>query len=154
MPFGNQTFGAAVDHDYMARMLKTVKEAGADGVIIWGSTLLAPNDYQSRSNAGWWTALKEFAGSLGANGASTPNTPILIDPANGTTIQPPSFVSQWSASSGAICYNFQVSDNATFQNPLINDSTITDTLQQVGGAKQYSVLLSCTSERRILLERL
>ena len=131
MPFGNQTPGTVVDHDYMARMLKTVKDAGADGVIIWGSTLLSANRYQWDANAGWWTALKEFTASLGANSVSAPNIPILVAPAEGTTNQPPSSVLQWTRPAGAAYYHVQLSDNVALQSPLINDSTIIDTLRRV-----------------------
>lgn len=134
-PFGNQPPGTVVNYDYMARILKTVKDAGADGVIIWGSTLVAPNNYQWDANAGWWTALKEFMASLGAANVSIPNIPILIAPPEGATTQPPSSVLQWSRPFAAKYYHIQVADNLTFQNPLINDSTLTDTLRQVTSLK-------------------
>ena len=132
---GNLTLGVPVGHDYFARMLKVVKEAGADGVIIWGSTLMAPNNYQWDANAGWWTALKEFMASLDVGNVSIPNIPLLIAPPEGAITQPPSSVLQWSRSSGAKYYHIQVADNITFQNPLINDSTITDSLRQVTSLK-------------------
>jgi len=69
---GDLTLGVPVSYDYFARMLKVVKDAGADGVIIWGSTLMAPNNYQWDDNAGWWTALKEFTASLGISSVKPP----------------------------------------------------------------------------------
>jgi hypothetical protein len=130
-PVGGLTLGVPVGYDYFARMLKVIKESGADGVIIWGSTLEGPNNYQWDANAGWWMALKEFMASLAHDSASTPNTPTIVVPADGATDQPPSFVSRWRKSPGAQCYHLQVSDNMSFENPLVNDSTITDTLRQV-----------------------
>jgi hypothetical protein len=132
---GNLTLGVPVGHDYFARMLKVVKDAGADGVIIWASTLEGPNNYQWDANAGWWAALKEFMASLDVGNVSIPNIPTLIAPPEGATTQPPSSVLQWSRSSGAKYYHIQVADNITFQNPLINDSTITDSLRQVTSLK-------------------
>ena len=48
-----------VSHDYWKSVLQTVKDAGANGAVIfiWGDNAGGP---AWDSNAGWWTATKEF----------------------------------------------------------------------------------------------
>lgn len=51
--------GQYVSYEYWKRQLETVKNAGVDGVIIWGG-------YQTPwdENQGWWRATKEFMATL------------------------------------------------------------------------------------------
>jgi len=65
-----------------------------------------------------------------------PAVPVLISPTNGATNQPLSLNLVWHASSGAISYWLQLSTNSGFTSFIINDSTLTDTLQALSGLSQ------------------
>jgi hypothetical protein len=49
-----------VSKEYFAVMLRTVKEAGADGVVIWGGAANAPSIGTWDAGYGWWSATQEF----------------------------------------------------------------------------------------------
>jgi hypothetical protein len=53
-----------VSKEYFAKVLRTIKEAGADGVIIWGGNLaMGETESAWDPSAGWWQAVKEFMAS-------------------------------------------------------------------------------------------
>ena len=71
---------------------------------------------------------------------TTAAPPTLVDPKKGSSGHPTSFNSRWRRSQGATSYQIQIADNIAFQNPEINDSTVTDTVRQVSllkGSTQY-----------------
>jgi hypothetical protein len=59
----------------------------------------------------------------------------MVAPAEYATDQPLTLVLQWQCSPCAQLYHLQLADNLTFQNPIVDDSTLTDTLRQVGPLK-------------------
>jgi hypothetical protein len=124
--------GHDVSHDYFATILRAIKNAGADGAIIFAGTYPTFGNHIWDSSAGWWTATKEFLASQDMGSVSIPASPLLVGPPKGATNVPSSFVSRWRKSPGARSYHLQLADNITFQYPILNDSTITDTLRQVG----------------------
>jgi hypothetical protein len=72
--------------------------------------------------------------------ATTAAPPVIINPRNGSKGNPMSFNSLWHRSTGATSYHLQISDNSGFQNPEVDDSTVTDTVRQVTllkGLSQY-----------------
>ncbi len=72
--------------------------------------------------------------------ATTAAPPVIINPRKGSKGNPMSFNSRWYRSTGATSYNLQISDNSGFQNPEVDDSTVTDTVRQVTllkGLSQY-----------------
>jgi hypothetical protein len=56
-----------VSKEYFALMLRSVKEAGADGVIIWGGAANAPSIGNWDATYGWWSATQEFLAGTGDN---------------------------------------------------------------------------------------
>jgi hypothetical protein len=53
-----------VSKEYFAKVLRTIKAAGADGVIIWGGNMAMGKTKSTWDpNAGWWQAVKEFMAS-------------------------------------------------------------------------------------------
>ena len=62
-----------------------------------------------------------------------PSTPMLLLPPDGVASQHISLMLQWSRVVGAVAYQLQVSSDAFFITPLINDSTLIDTLRVVSG---------------------
>jgi hypothetical protein len=57
--------GQFVSKEYFASVLKTIKDSGADGVILWGgSKAMSSTAHSWNPNAGWWQATEEFMGSL------------------------------------------------------------------------------------------
>ncbi len=64
-----------------------------------------------------------------------PAVPPLVTPAPGAVIDPPSFTARWRNVSGAVAYHLQLADNSSFQNAVVNDSTLADTLRQVSSLK-------------------
>ena len=124
--------GHDVSHDYFATILRAITNAGADGAIIFAGTYPTFGNHVWDSSAGWWTATKEFLASLDSGNVSSPGPPLLIWPSKAATNVPPTFISRWRKSPGATSYHLQLADNITFQNPILNDSTTTDTLRHVG----------------------
>ena len=61
--------------------------------------------------------------------------PSLLAPSSGALIEPPTVTERWKKVAGAVFYHLQVSESSTFQNTLVNDSTLLDTLRQVGTLK-------------------
>jgi hypothetical protein len=70
-PFVSPQYHPSGDHPnqfvskaYFAKVLRTIKEAGADGVIIWGGNMAMGKTMSTWDpNAGWWQAVKEFMAS-------------------------------------------------------------------------------------------
>ncbi len=61
-----------------------------------------------------------------------PPAPELHSPYNGVRLQPTTLELHWSYVSSADTYHLQVSENPSFTDPVINDSTIADFEQTVG----------------------
>ncbi len=61
-----------------------------------------------------------------------PLTPTLVSPINGAINQPITPVLKWNTSVDATLYRLQVATNSAFTTIVYDDSTLTDTLQQVG----------------------
>jgi hypothetical protein len=82
-----------------------------------------------------------FAGLLNQNGGNgvwrrslysvPPNIPQLISPTNSSLNVPLSVSLNWNKPLYALSYRFQLSTDSLFNNLLINDSTITDTVKAV-----------------------
>lgn len=60
-----------------------------------------------------------------------PFTPTLLSPPNGSTNHTTTLNLNWSASSGAINYRLQLSNDSTFMSTMYDDSTLTETSKQV-----------------------
>lgn len=60
-----------------------------------------------------------------------PSTPNLVSPTNGAIDQPITLTLKWNTSVDASLYRLQVATNPTFTTIVYDDSTLTDTLQQV-----------------------
>jgi hypothetical protein len=71
----------------------------------------------------------EYAGSYAS---PVPLTPILASPANDATNQALSVTLRWKRTIAASAFRLQVAKDAGFTTLVVNDSTITDTLKQVG----------------------
>jgi len=63
-----------VDYSYWQLQLKTIKDAGADGIILWGGHQTQWDDSQ-----GWWQATKEFMSTLHLTQRQPPSTPTGLD---------------------------------------------------------------------------
>lgn len=130
-PSGSR-YGQFLSHDYFALVLKTVKEAGADGVVIWGgSDAMDDIPHIWDSTWGWWMATKEFMASLALASKDHPQVPSILSPRKGSLDQPTSFVARWQSSHAADLYHLQLADNIAFRNPILDDSTITDTIRNI-----------------------
>ena len=106
--------------------------AKADGFILFAGVNAMGSQYSDWARAdtsGWWRATKEFMASLQSGGP--PATPALLAPTQGAVINPPAFTARWQKMPGAVNYHVQLADNVNYQNALVNDSTLTDTLRQV-----------------------
>jgi len=68
-------------------------------------------------------APRSFTTAVGA----IPGTFTLVSPAGGTTVFTTFPTYSWTSSSGAASYRLEVSTDPAFQNPIINQSGITDT---------------------------
>lgn len=64
-----------------------------------------------------------------------PGIPALLAPTSGATIKGSTYTIRWRKVAGATRYQLQVAESSTFQNPLVNDTTITDTARQVSSLK-------------------
>lgn len=62
----------------------------------------------------------------------TVTAPTIVLPLEGATDLPPTVGVHWRLFPKAEGYHFQLAENPSFLNPLVNDSTITDTLTYVG----------------------
>jgi hypothetical protein len=70
-PFVSPQYHPSGDHvdkfvskAYFARVLKTIKDSGADGCILWGgSKAMSSKVHSWDPNAGWWQATMEFMAS-------------------------------------------------------------------------------------------
>ena len=60
-------------------------------------------------------------------------SPALVSPPNNTTDLPTSLTLRWRAVSAATSYHLQLSRDPAFGSPIIDDSTMTDTVRVVGG---------------------
>lgn len=60
-------------------------------------------------------------------------TPSPEFPGNGATGLPTSTSVRWRGAAGATQYHVQLANNSSFTNPLVNDSTLTDTSRAVSG---------------------
>lgn len=132
----------AGDHDGLyaskavwANVLNTIKNAGADGVIIFGGVGAMgtqPSNWSYIDTCGWWQATKEFlAANNGGSGTTPPAAPSLIAPVQGSVITPPSMTARWGKVSGATGYHFQLSTTSTFTSLIVDDANLVDTLRQV-----------------------
>jgi hypothetical protein len=63
---------------------------------------------------------------------AAPTAPVLISPSDNATGISTSPTLSWNASSGATLYHLQVSENQGFSPTVVNDSTITDTMNVIG----------------------
>jgi hypothetical protein len=129
---GGDSAGHDVSYNYFASILRAIKNAGADGVVIFAGTYPTFGNHAWDSSAGWWTATKEFLASQNMGNLSIPAPPSLVSPSNGATNIPSSYLLRWRKSPGARSYHLQLADNITFQDPILDDSTITDTLRTLG----------------------
>ena len=59
--------------------------------------------------------------------------PVQVSPANGATGIPTTTVLRWNPSVAAAAYRLQVASDTLFGSPVVNDSTLTDTLRTVSG---------------------
>jgi len=59
--------------------------------------------------------------------------PVQVSPANGATGIPTTTVLRWNRSVAAAAYRLQVASDTLFGSPVVNDSTLTDTLRTVSG---------------------
>ncbi len=108
-----------------------------DDSIIAGTTwqvLLAHN-----TSYYWHVRAKNLGGvSAYSQGRSfstviaPPSIPTLVAPATGAVNQPLTVLLTWNAAATASTYRLQVSTDSAFTVTLVNDSTISDTVYQVG----------------------
>ena len=69
---------------------------------------------------------------------AAPLAPILVSPPNGATGQLLSLTLVWRKSVNAASYRLQVATDAGFNNLIVNDSTLTDSLKLVSGLSQLT----------------
>ncbi|NJD22512.1 MAG: T9SS type A sorting domain-containing protein [Melioribacter sp.] len=79
-----------------------------------------------------WSAAWSFTTSQ----QTTPGTPILSSPANGAADQPTTVTLSWSSVTNATSYYLQVAKDATFNNKVFDDSTLTSNYKQVSSLTQ------------------
>ncbi len=64
---------------------------------------------------------------------AAPGTPALLVPANGAASEPVSLILRWTHVTGAVGYQVQVSSDGFFGSPIVNDSTLIDTIRVLSG---------------------
>ncbi len=62
---------------------------------------------------------------------TSPETPTLLSPANGSTNQPTTITLSWNASARAATYQLQLATDSLFSSLIFNDSTLTSTSKQI-----------------------
>lgn len=62
-----------------------------------------------------------------------PAAPALLSPADGALSEPTALPLVWGAAANAASYHVQASADSTFASPAVDDSLLTDTLEQVSG---------------------
>jgi hypothetical protein len=87
--------GDLIGYDFWKLQLQTLKDAGADGVVIW-----APSGFNWNPNDGWWTATKEFVSGMDSDSSAPSKVTVTVTPA------PPAqttgnFTVSWTASTDA-----------------------------------------------------
>jgi hypothetical protein len=70
--------------------------------------------------------------------SSLPAIPKLVSPTIGSTYQPLMPTLRWTTSFNASQYQLQVSTNSNFTTIVFDDSTVTDTLKQIGPLTEYT----------------
>lgn len=81
---------------------------------------------RNSSGASGWSASRNFRIAV------APSMPALFTPANGATDQPNIAVIRWYTVTNATDYHLQISTDSLFGAIVIDDSTLTDTLTQIG----------------------
>ena len=136
----------AGDHDgqyaskaVWANVLNTLKNSGADGIIIFagkGAMGSQPYNWSYIDTCGWWQATKEFlaaeSGTITPPPPSPPAAPTIISPVGGQVIDPAGWTSVWRKVAGAVKYHFQLATTSSFASAVISDSSITDTTRGLG----------------------
>jgi len=99
--------------------------------LNWTPTLSLYGKYYWRvkthsTNGTWgnWSEKRFFTISLGI--------PILASPTNGASNQPTTLTLNWNHSTSPSTFHLQVATDSNFVNKIVNDSTLADTLRQVG----------------------
>jgi len=85
---------------------------------------------KNAGGASEWSTVWNFTTIVAA-----PSTPTLASPSSGAVSQPTTLTLKWNSSTGATTYHLQVSTSSAFATPILDDSTITATSQQVGSLK-------------------
>ena len=70
-------------------------------------------------------------GSVTVLTPTAPGTPVLISPTDGSQFAPGNTEFRWTRATGTQNYQLQIADNPDFSAPLVNDSTISDTIRIV-----------------------
>jgi|GEM_PF-435930 len=71
--------------------------------------------------------------------STTPPTPTLISPANGSTNQLTTLTLTWNRSGNTDTYRVQVATDTNFSNLFANDSTVTDTLKTISDLANLTI---------------
>ena len=135
-------------HDVWKNVLRVIRDsAKADGFIMFAGVNAMgsqPADWAYADTTGWWQATLEFMAELRGEPPPPPPPPAapsIVTPTGGATIEGTSLTIRWRKVAGASRYHLQVSESQTFTNLLVNDSTLTDTLQLMSslrsGASYY-----------------
>lgn len=123
-------------YDVWKNVLHVIKDsAKADGFMLFaGLNALGEqySDWASVDTSGWWRATKEFLASLRLDKGLVP-PPSLLAPDPAIFVDPSAFTVRWRNAVGAVSYHLQLADNDSFQFPLVDDSTLTDSTRHVIG---------------------
>jgi Bacterial Ig domain/Hyaluronidase len=77
-----------IPYDFWKLQLQTIKDAGADGVVIWGGVTTGGNPDSWDENRGWWIATKDFMSTLSTSNPSDTTFPTVSTtaPASGAAV--------------------------------------------------------------------
>jgi hypothetical protein len=86
-----------------------------------------------------WPGPQMVVTFVGDYASPAPGTPALLSPENSASDVPTATTLHWGRSAAASSYHVQVALNAGFTSPVVDDSTLTDTLKTVSGLASEAV---------------
>lgn len=110
-----------------------VNQSGLSATSYTAVGLSQNTKYYWRASASTLLILSSWSNAWSFTTSSPPvipGTPVLISPADSSVNQPATIILSWNASPNTNHYWIQISANQSFSNPIIGDSSITDTSYQ------------------------
>jgi hypothetical protein len=104
------------------------------GITSTGNLFSGTGGYYTGTwpNQVFYATLAAFQAGTGLEaGSEFLGSPVLLMPSPGRSGVPLSFEARWQRSTGATRYQIQIAYDGSFTNPLLNDSTVVDTVYQV-----------------------